>query len=247
MASPPSSIEGVEMKRPSSAVQLRSWRAVAWALALLGSPVPVLAASTAPPDAPDLTGKWAMRAPARKLLTTEGKPPPLNAAGAKLYAERQAKLKADPRTDPVSECLMHGVPRLSYASYPFLILQTRRALALVHEVNHTFRTIYWDDPLPEDWSPTWLGHSSARFEGKTLVIDTEGMNAETWLDYSGLPHGQRLKVQERLTLSDPATIRGEVVITDPDFYSRPWRASFTLDKQPGMTLAENVCQDTHQM
>jgi hypothetical protein len=217
---------------------------------------PVVQASAAQPEylfeqppagAPNFTGKWAMPKPILKL-TENGKAPPLNAAGRKAYAERQARLKSDPKSDPISECLIHGVPRLTYSPYPFVILHTTRNLALVHEPNHTFRIIGWNEPFPADeWGANWLGHSSAKIEGKTLVIDSQGFNDQTWLDYSGLPHGEKLKVQERFTLVGANQIRGEVVITDPDFYTRPWRSTFTLVKQQGMTIPENVCQDTHQM
>ena len=212
------------------------------------APAPATPVFEQPPaGTPNFTGKWAMPKPVRKLLTFDGKAPPLTAAGAKAYSANQAKLKADPKSDPVASCLLHGVPRLLYSPYPFLILQTTRSLAFVHEPNHTFRIIYWNEALPEDWSANWLGHSSAKIVGKSLVVDTEGMNAETWLDYSGLPHGEKLKVQEKFTLAGPTTIKGEVTISDPDFYSRPWKAAFTLVKQAGMTIPENVCQDTHQM
>ena len=78
--------------------------------------------------------------PGGHLLTDSGSEPPLNAAGKAEYARRQAALKSgDHKIDPVSTCLMHGIPRLLYAPYPFLILQTTRNVNFVHEVNHTFR------------------------------------------------------------------------------------------------------------
>lgn len=201
-----------------------------------------------PPGMPDFTGKWAMTPHITHLLTTGGREPPLNAAGRALYAKRQAALKAGDRTiDPLSHCWMHGVPRLLYAPYPFLILQTTRSVDFVHEVNHTFRIIYWDKTLPDDPDPDWLGYSIARLEGRTLVIDSIGFNDKTWLDYSGLPHGEQLKVEERYTLASPSTIRGTVTITDPQYYTASWSTRFTLKKQPGMDLAENVCMDTHRM
>ena len=200
------------------------------------------------PGTPNLTGKWAMPQPIRHLLTAEGREPPLNAAGKAEYARRQAALKAgDKKIDPISDCLMHGTPRLLYAPYPFLILQTTRSVNFVHEVNHTFRIIYWDKSFPEDADPDYLGYSIAHFEGPTLVIDTIAFNDKTWLDYSGLPHGEKLKVQERYSLSGPDAIRGSVTITDPDYYSAPWTTNFTLKRQPGMDLKENVCMDTHRM
>jgi hypothetical protein len=201
-----------------------------------------------PTGTPNLTGKWAMLEAITHLLTADGKEPPLNAAGKAEYARRQAALQAGNRKiDPTSDCIMQGTPRLLYAPHPFLILQTTRSLNFIHEVNHTFRIIYWDKTLPDDPDPNYLGYSIARFEGSTLVIDTIGFNDKTWLDYSGLPHGEKLKLQERYTLSGPNTINGAATLTDPDYYTAPWTTRFTLNRQPGMSLGENVCMDTHQM
>ena len=197
---------------------------------------------------PNFTGKWQMVSPPRRLLTSDGHPPPLNAAGQAEYARRQAALRAGERkVDPIDSCLMHGVPRLLYAPYPFLILQTTRDLNFVHEANHTFRNIYWGTRLPEDPDPTYLGSSIARFDGKTLVIDSIGFNDSTWLDSSGLPHGEKLQVQERYDLVDAGTVRGSVTITDPDYYTTAWTTRFTLKRQTGMELRESVCTDTHRM
>jgi len=201
-----------------------------------------------PPGTPNFTGKWAITTPGGHLRTASGAEPPLTAAGKTEYARRQAALKSgDHKIDPVSTCLMHGIPRLLYAPYPFLILQTTRNVNFVHEVNHTFRNIYWGTTLPEDADPTYLGSALAHFEGRTLVIDSVAFNDLTWLDYSGLPHGEKLKVQERYTLHDPQTIEATLTITDPDFFTAPWTTRFTLKRQPGMQLKENVCMDTHQM
>ncbi len=216
------------------------------------------AAAAASPEAPlfeqppagvlNLTGKWAMPRPITHLLTAEGKEPPLNAAGKAEYARRQTALQgADRKIDPGSDCIMQGTPRLLYAPYPFLILQTTRSVNFIHETNHTFRIIYWDKSLPDDPDPDYLGYSIARIEGSTLVIDTIGLSEKTWLDYSGLPHGEKLKVQERYTLAGPNTIKGSVTLTDQDYYTAPWTTSFTLNRQQGMALRENVCMDTHQM
>ncbi|HEX3836738.1 MAG TPA: hypothetical protein VHW25_07225 [Steroidobacteraceae bacterium] len=202
-----------------------------------------------PAGTPNFTGKWLNPKPGGHLRTAAGAEPPLNAAGKKEYAQHMAALKSgDRKIDPVSSCLMQGIPRLMLAPYPLLILQTTRNVSFVHEVNHTFRIIYWDKaPAAADVDPTYLGSPGAHFEGKALVIDSVGFNDLTWLDYTGLPHGEKLTVQERYVLSDPSTINASVTITDPDFYTAPWTTKFTLKRQPGMNLKENVCMDTHQM
>jgi hypothetical protein len=189
-----------------------------------------------------------MPKPITHLLTADGKEPPLNTAGKAEYAKRQTALHGgDHKIDPIGACLMHGTPRLLYAPYPFLILQTTRSVNFVHEANHTFRVIYWDNVLPDDPDPDYLGYSAVRFEGRTLVIDTIGLNDKTWLDYSGLPHGEKLKIQERYALTDPNTIKGSITLSDPDYYTAPWTTNFVLKKQPGMEIKENVCMDTHRM
>jgi hypothetical protein len=231
------------------------WLAMAAAMLAPSTPTSVAWSATQPPlfeqppsDTPNFTGKWVMPKAITHLLTADGHEPPLNAAGKALYEKRQAALKAgDKRIDPISACLMHGTPRLLYAPYPFLILQTTRSVNFVHEVNHTFRNIYWDEKPPEEPDPTYLGSSIARLESGSLVIDTIGFNDKTWLDYSGLPHGEKLQVQERYTLSGPNSIQGLVTITDPDYYTASWSTRFMLKRQPGMNLKENVCTDTHRM
>jgi hypothetical protein len=223
------------------------------ALAVIAS-ASAMAAPDAPlfeqpaPGTPNFTGKWMMTRKITHLTTADGKEPPLNAAGKALYLQRQTALQAgDKSIDPTSHCLMHGTPRLLYAPYPFLILQSTRSIDFVHEANHTFRIIYWDKTLPDDPDPDYLGYSIGRLEGSTLVIETIGLNDLTWLDYSGLPHGEKLKVEERYTLVGHNRIDGSVTVTDPDYYSAPWTSTFTLKKLPGMDLAENVCMDTHRM
>jgi hypothetical protein len=199
---------------------------------------------------PNLSGVWVMPSPIRMLKTTDGQAPPLLPAARAEYQKRQAALKADPKSDPVSNCWMQGVPRLIYAPYPVLIAQEKDRVSLVYETNHTFRIVSLKHPLPKegpDLDPLWLGYSAGHWDGKTLVVDTIGFNDKTWLDYSGLPHGEKLKVQERYTLDGPDRIKGVVTVTDPDTFSHPWSTAFTLVRKPGYELKESVCVRDHKM
>ena len=193
---------------------------------------------------PDLSGKWINATPMAALKTAAGAAPPLNAAGKALYA----KHKANPKDDPINNCFMQGEPRLLYTKYPFLILEYKNHVDFVHQANHTFRITYFDAKLDPEADPTWLGHPTAKWSGKTLVIDSTNYNDETWLDYSGLPHGLQLVTQESYTLAaDGKTIQGKVKITDPEFYTKPWTAAFTLKKLPGHSLEQYACMADHHM
>ena len=50
-----------------------------------------------------------------------------------------------------------------------------------------------------------------------------------------------------ITGQKQGAIKGSVTITDPDYYTSPWSSRFTLERQPGIALEENVCMDTHRM
>jgi hypothetical protein len=200
----------------------------------------------APKGVPDFTGKWINATPMAALKTTAGGPPPLTAKGKEAFAKNKAEKAAG--KDPINACLMQGEPRLLFTKYPFLIMQYGKHVDFLHQANHTFRITYFDQKLDPDADPTWLGHPTARWDGKTLVIFSNNYNGETWLDYAGLPHGEKLTTEERYTLSaDGKTINGTVKITDPEYYSKPWTAAFALKKEPGYSLEQYSCMADHHM
>ena len=195
-------------------------------------------------DVPNLSGKWVNSSPMIGLKTIDGKSPPLNDKGTALYAVHSAH----PDSDPIRLCQLHGEPRLLYTTYPFLILQYAKHVDFIHEPNHIFRLVNFGAELAPDADPVWLGNSSAKWDGDTLVIDSITYNDKTWLDYKGLPHSDQLKTQERYTLAaDGKSINGVVVIDDPEYYTKPWSTAFTLKKLSGFSLREFICEDNHKM
>jgi hypothetical protein len=51
-----------------------------------------------------------------------------------------------------------------------------------------------------DANPTWMGYSTGRWEGDTLVVHTRGFNGKSWLDQLGRPSTDALHVIERLPI-----------------------------------------------
>jgi hypothetical protein len=209
----------------------------------------VPAAERPAPGTPDLNGGWIMKDRPKAIRTVEGQAPPLLPAARAEYDRRRAALKADPGSDPIASCKMHGLPRIFYSAYPVLIAQEKDRVNFVFEANHTFRVVSLTrkPPNPADEDPTWMGYAGGRWEGKSLVIDTVGFNDKTWLDYSGLPHSDQLKVEERYVLKDANTLKGRVTITDPKTFSRPWTTAFTLVRRANYQPTERVCVRDHQM
>ena len=111
---------------------------------------------------------------------------------------------------------------------------------------HTFRTIYMDGrPHPKNPDPTYYGHSTGKWEGDALVVDSIGFNEKVWIDREGTPHTEQLHMIERFTRTDMNTLKYEVTIDDPGAYTKPWTGGFMLRWTSGGELFEYVCQDNN--
>ena len=161
--------------------------------------------------------------PAGLGVVEGGEIPYLPAAAAKKKENFENRLTADPEI----KCYLPGVPRATYMPYPFQIVQTPKFVLMAYEYAGATRTIYMDKapPSPAD---SWMGHSVARWEGDTLVVDVTSLNDQTWFDRAGNFHSDALHVVERYTPLSPDALTYEVTIEDPKVFSRPWKMSMPL-------------------
>lgn len=173
---------------------------------------------------------------------------------------KQRFLKDDMKDDPEGFCLPPGIPRMMYTPYPAQIYQMPDRIVMVYEGGaHVWRLIWMDGrPLPksnDDINPDFLGYSVGHWEGDTLVVNSMGFNTETWLDASGHPHGENLKVTEKYTRTNFNTIKLESTIDDPDYYTKPWTVVTQITWTPNRTgpwsmrggeLMEYICQENNR-
>jgi hypothetical protein len=74
-------------------------------------------------------------------------------------------------------------------------------------------------------TPSWFGESVGHYEGDTLVVDTIGMNDQTWIDNYRTPHTDKLHVIERFHMIDGGkTLEVNVHVEDPGAFTMPWNA-----------------------
>ena len=131
------------------------------------------------------------------------------------------------KRDPEIKCYLPGLPRATYMPYPFQIVQTPTNLVFAYAFADASRIVYMNTKV-EAQIDTWMGYSSGRWEGETLVIDTTGFNDETWFDRAGNFHSDKLHVVERYTRTSPDIIMYEATIEDPSVFTRPWKISMAL-------------------
>jgi hypothetical protein len=114
--------------------------------------------------------------------------------------------------------------------------------------SHSYRQIFMDGRKhPEDPSPTWYGHSTGRWAGPTLVVDTIGLNDKFWIDRPGTPHTERLHLVERWTRNTFTTLDRVVTIDDPGAFSRPFDVSFQANLAvDGSEIMEYFCVENNQ-
>jgi hypothetical protein len=206
-----------------------------------------------PEGHPDLQGIWEVRntanwdiqdhtggykIPAGLGVVEGGQIPYLPAALEQKKKNFENRLAAD----PVEKCYLAGFPRTMYMPYPFQILQTADAVIILSEYVHTWR---WIPTVPFknlEGYESWLGASRGRWEGDTLVVESNGFNDQTWFDHVGDFHSNAMKLTERFTRTASDTITYEVTVDDPKVFSRPWKMRMPLNQRKDMTrVLENEC------
>lgn len=164
-----------------------------------------------------------------------------------VYNYRQAETTKD---DPHVRCKASGGPRMFHTPYGTEFLQSfeeQKVYILGVGGPHTWRTVYMDGrEHPENLSPGFNGHSTGRYEGDTLVVDTIGFNEKFWLTREGIPHTSSLHLIERFTREDHDTLRYEATIDDPGAYTATWTGGWYMRWQPGAEMYEYICQENNR-
>jgi hypothetical protein len=166
---------------------------------------------------------------------------PFQPWAAELFKQRQANKLRD---NPSIHCLPLGVPRLVAYSHPYKIVQSPDLVVVLYESQTLFRQIFLDGRShPKDAEPTWLGYSTGKWDGDTLVVETTGFNDKTWLDGLGHPHSDAMKVTERFRRRTVGQMDIDVVIDDPKAYTAPIRYTQPQELLPDSDLIEYVCNE----
>src|SRR2546426_7457441 len=94
----------------------------------------------------------------------------------------------------------------------------------------TYRQIFLDGRrLETDPFPSWMGHSVGRWEGDTLVVESNGFNDRSWLDGYGHPHSEGLRTTERYRRGGFWPLQIEVTLHQPPGDDRPFAVSLRAE------------------
>jgi hypothetical protein len=108
----------------------------------------------------------------------------------------------------------------------------------------TYRQVFMDGrKLEADPLPIWMGYSVGHWEGSTLVVDSNGYNARTWLHPEGLVHSERLRVTERYRRPDFGHLVIDVTYDDPGAFEKPLHAVVEMRYAADDEMLELVCNE----
>jgi len=141
---------------------------------------------------------------------------------------------------PQAACWPVGVPAFDlHGIHPLFFVQGPKEVLMIWQADHQVRHIYLTDKHSPNVKPSWFGESIGHYEGDSLVVDTIGLNAKTFVDGYQTPHSEQLHVVERFRVVEGGKfVDVNIHVEDPGAYTTPWNASNRWRRvEPG--VAEN--------
>ena len=140
-------------------------------------------------------------------------------------------------------CIAEGMPAMMQATFPMEILETPGQITIIQEAFTQVRRVYLGAPAvaPEDAEPRFAGHSTGRWSGDTLVVDTVGVKES--VRFRNVPHSNRMRITERIRLVNDEILQNQVTVDDPEYLAKPWTWTWMYKRWPGYKIEEYVCED----
>jgi hypothetical protein len=162
---------------------------------------------------------------------------------ARVKETRANNSKNDPhvRCMPLSFLRAYGMPHL------LKFVQTPNLLLMLNEWNAMYRQVFTDGrPLPQDPNPTWMGYSTAKWSGDTLVVDTIGFRDDIWIDWGGALLTEAAKVREEFRRPDLGRLEIQVTVDDPKAYTKPWTVLIKERLIVDAELIDEICLENER-
>ncbi len=126
--------------------------------------------------------------------------------------------------DPMNDCKPNGPIRLGVSGTHIIANPSGIAVLYENGPGPVYRVIYTDGRNhPADLDSSYMGHSVGHWEGEALVIDTVGLNDETWLGGGKFQndHSDKVHLVERWSRQGDVLTRSATV-EDPVMFTKPW-------------------------
>jgi hypothetical protein len=120
------------------------------------------------------------------------------------------------------------------------VFQSPGVVTITYEMIHETRVIRLDNsPYPE--IAQFTGNARGRWDGDTLVIESQGFQDRT--SVGGAPNSANMRTTERIRRVDPEMLEYRITINDPETYTAPFTVRTMWTTQPNYYAYEYSCHE----
>jgi hypothetical protein len=190
-------------------------------------------------------GTRVAKQPSLVVDPADGRMPPLTPAAQERVANRKT-LYDNPEERPLAErCILgfnSGPPMVPSAyNNNVQIVQTKDQILIFNEMVHSARVIDMSGrPHPPSNIRSLAGHSTGRWEGNTLVVDTTNYAREGNFRISS----KDLHLIERFTLDGKDVLRYDFTVDDPTVWTKKFTASIPMHRSEEL-MFEYACHESN--
>jgi hypothetical protein len=168
---------------------------------------------------------------------------------------RKARFALNARDNPDAMCMPMGFLQFHQQPQPRRIYHMPRLILIEYEANYGLRHIYLDGrplPPPGEPQPWWYGYSVGRWDGDTLVVETNNLRGaedgpyDGWLDVNGSPYSNQARFIERFRRPAFGHLQIDLTLEDPKAYTKPWTVRVDQRIRVDEELIEFVCNENQQ-
>jgi hypothetical protein len=199
----------------------------------------------ADPNSPPIAAFW-------DLATNVPAGLPLTPWAAALKKERMA---SDSKDNPDANCMPMGITQFHLQPQPRKVVQTPKLIVILYEANYGLRYIYTDGrrlPPQGEPQPFWYGYSVGRWEGDTLVVETNNLRGaeqgpyDGWLDVRGTPYSGQARFTERFRRPMFGKLEIDVTVDDAKAFTKPFTMRINQRVMADEEPIEFVCNENQQ-
>lgn len=211
--------------------------------------VGVFCLSVAAQAQPDFTGLWTnYRSEGGAGRASFAGPQPKFTPHAQALVDRYRRVTEGTNYTPGGYCVGTGMPgsMLGSGGYPMEILQRPEQINITYEAHSEMRRIYFGDRVadPKDIFPERNGYSVGRWEGDTLVVETDHLVEQVDQRYA---HSAEAKIVERYTMTTEPdgrkVLTAVMTMTDPVFLMEPFTAEKKWQQVPNGRIMSYECTE----
>ena len=154
------------------------------------------------------------------------------------------KAQWDPRTSPYVRCEPRGMPYLMNTPFPIEFVNQGNEILLRIELNDSERVIHMNagQSSPPGLS-SLLGYSRGRWEGRTLIVETDGIDAPYFYG-DGIPQSTAIRLVERFTLNATENrLDYRLTVNDPETFTEELEFTRYWTWRPEIRVEPFNCQE----